>query len=148
MFKMNSENKKIASKDIEAFESKHGLHLPQEYKAFLLEFNGGYPEKSNFIISDDEGVSLVNKFYGIGEESGDLGETFEILEGEIPDGFISIADDPAGNEICIGTEKSKYKEKVYFWRHDMESDSEMDNMFLLAEDLQTFLNKLYGDNDE
>ncbi|MBA3926056.1 SMI1/KNR4 family protein [Listeria rustica] len=102
---------KITSNDIELFETKYKLQLPPQYKAFLLEFNGGYPEKSNFIISDDEGVSLVNKFYGIGEESGDLGETFEILEGEIPDGFISIADDPAGNEICKDISGCKLIEK-------------------------------------
>ncbi|MBC2368388.1 SMI1/KNR4 family protein [Listeria booriae] len=143
MFKMNSINKKISQQDIKSFEVKYSLCLPKEYIAFLLEFNGGYPKKSNFEISEDQGISLVNKFYGIGEETGDLGETFEILDGELPDGFISIADDPAGNEICIGVEKNDYEGQVYFWIHDMENESDMDNMFLLAENFNAFLENLY-----
>lgn len=32
---------------IDAFERQRGIRLPEDYKAFLLEFNGGYLDRSN-----------------------------------------------------------------------------------------------------
>ena len=71
-----------------------------------------------------------------------LAIVFEVLEGEIPEGFISIADDPGGNEILLGVGE-KYQEKVYFWIHDIEPEEEMGNMFILADSFSEFFNNLY-----
>lgn len=51
-----------------------------QYVDFLLEYNGGFPQVSNFKISEDEGEILVNKFYGIGDMKSNLGKVFEVLE--------------------------------------------------------------------
>ncbi|MEP9405832.1 SMI1/KNR4 family protein [Peribacillus frigoritolerans] len=118
------------------------MTLPKQYVDFLLEYNGGYPQESIFKISDDEGESLVNKVYGIGDMKSNLAKVFEILEGEIPDGFVSIANDPGGNEILLGV-SGEYQGKVYFWIHDIEPEDEMGNMFILADSFAEFLNNLY-----
>jgi len=103
---------------------------------------GGFPQESNFKISDDEGESLVNKFYGIGDMKSNLCKVFEVLEGEIPEDFISIGNDPGGNEILLGV-SGGYQGKVYFWIHDIEPEDEMDNMFILADSFTGFFNNLY-----
>lgn len=142
MINMDKENEKISIKEVEEFELRHDIKLPNQYREFLIKSNGGYPHASTFKISDEDGESVVNKFYGIGDMKGNLDRVFEILDGELPEGFISIGDDPAGNEICIGINE-KYYGKIYLWIHDMESDEELSNMFLLAESSNEFFNSLY-----
>lgn len=142
MTNMMNKNTSISLENIKQFEHEYNVMLPKQYVDFLLKYNGGYPIESNFKISDDEGESLVNKFYGIGDMKSNLAKVFEILEGEIPEGFISIADDPGGNEILLGV-GGKYQEKVYFWIHDIEPEDEMGNMFILADSFSEFFNNLY-----
>ncbi|MED0874627.1 MULTISPECIES: SMI1/KNR4 family protein [Bacillus cereus group] len=142
MTKMLSENLKVSLQDIKQFEQEYNVTLPKQYVDFLLEYNGGFPQESSFKISDDEGESLVNKFYGIGDMKSNLGKVFEVLEGEIPEDFISIANDPAGNEILLGV-NGDFQGKVYFWIHDIEPEDEMDNMFILADSFVEFFNNLY-----
>ncbi|KGX89727.1 hypothetical protein N781_16000 [Pontibacillus halophilus JSM 076056 = DSM 19796] len=145
MTKMLSVNPKVSLQDIKQFEQEYEVTLPKQYVDFLLEYNGGFPQQSNFKISDDEGESLVNKFYGIGDMKGNLGEVFEILEGEIPEEFISIGHDPGGNEILLGV-SGEDQGKVYFWIHDVEPEDEMDNMHILADSFTEFFTNLY-END-
>jgi hypothetical protein len=135
-------NPKISLPDIKQFEHEYNVILPKQYVDFLLKYNGGYPQKSNFKISDNQGESLVNKFYGIGDMKSNLGKVFEVLEGEIPKDFISIANDPGGNEILLGI-NGEYQEKIYFWIHDIEPEDEMGNMFILADSFSEFFNNLY-----
>lgn len=142
MANMESVNGKIAIDDIRNFEKTYNVKLPEDYIAFLLKYNGGYPKESTFKISDEEGESVVNKFYGIGNMKSNLSSVFEILDGEIPDGFISIANDPGGNEICISVGEEHYG-KVFVWIHDMDSDEYLSNMFLLANSFNEFFDNLY-----
>ncbi|WP_088825273.1 SMI1/KNR4 family protein [Listeria goaensis] len=142
MFEMINPNEKITEQDILAFEKRHNIYLPGEYIDFLLKYNGGYSKQSVFQISPDEGNSLVNKFYGIGNMQGNLDRVIDNLDDDLPEGFISIGYDPAGNEICLGTKNSKYEGQIYFWMHDMESNLKMDNMFLLSTDFTSFLDSL------
>lgn len=142
MANMDRANEKITVDEVREFESKYVLKLPGQYIDFLLKYNGGYPEASTFKISDQEGESVVNKFYGIGDMKGNLAKVFEVLDGELPQGFISIGNDPGGNEICIGISE-EYFGKIYFWIHDMESDEEMGNMFFLANSFNDFFDNLY-----
>lgn len=139
---MDRTNEKININEIREFEGQYVLSLPEQYIDFLLKYNGGYPEASTFKISDVEGESVVNKFYGIGDMKGNLAKVFEFLDGELPEGFISIGSDPGGNEICIGVSK-EYFGKIYFWMHDMEPDEEMDNMYFLSNSFNDFFDNLY-----
>lgn len=142
MTKMLSENPRISLQDIQQFELEYDVRLPKQYVEFLLEYNGGLPQESGFRISDGGGESLVNKFYGIGDMKSNLGKVFEVLEGEISEGFISFANDPAGNEILLGV-SGEFQGKVYYWIHDIEPKEEMDNMFILADSFAKFFDNLY-----
>jgi hypothetical protein len=142
MTNMINRNPKISLQDIKQFEHEHNVMLPKHYVDFLLKYNGGYPRESNFKISDDQGESLVNKFYGIGDMRSNLAKVFEVLEGEIPEDFISIANDPGGNEILLGV-SGEYQDKIYLWIHDIEPEDEMGNVFILADSFSEFFNNLY-----
>jgi hypothetical protein len=142
MTNMLNENTKISLQDIKQFEHEYNVILPKQYVDFLLKYNGGYPQESNFKISDNQGESLVNKFYGIGDMKSNLAKVFEVLEGEIPEDFISIANDPGGNEILLGV-SGEYQNKIYLWIHDIEPEDEMGNVFILADSFSEFFNNLY-----
>ncbi|WCM14568.1 SMI1/KNR4 family protein [Priestia filamentosa] len=135
MISIDYQGPKIALRDIKKFEGTHNITLPQQYVDFLLQYNRGYPKESTFKISNGEGESLVNKFYHL----NDLGREFEILEGEIPAEFLSIANDPGGNEILLGV-SGEYVEKVYFWVHDRKKE----NLFFLSHNFSAFYLNLSG----
>ncbi|WP_106495641.1 SMI1/KNR4 family protein [Lentibacillus sp. Marseille-P4043] len=149
MVKVTDSHKKLTLEEIGQFEMKNNVKLTKKYKEFLLQWNGGYPEPSLFWISNEHGVSVLNKFYGIGDLYSNLEDYIDIYEYRLPDGFIPIADDPGGNAICLGTE-NPYYEKIYFWDHEQESENpdDMTNMHFLADDINEFLNKLYEDNED
>lgn len=142
MTSMINTNDPITLEDLSRFEQEYNLTLSNPYKDFLLKYNGGYPQESTFRISEEEGEILVNKFYGIGDVKGNLAKVYDIIEGEIPEGFLSIANDPSGNEILLGVNKEFYG-KIYLWMHDIEPEDEMDKMFILADDFSEFFNNLY-----
>ncbi|AEN89344.1 hypothetical protein BMWSH_2462 [Priestia megaterium WSH-002] len=48
MTKMLSVNPKVSLQDIKQFEQEYELTLPKQYVDFLLEYNGGFPQESNF----------------------------------------------------------------------------------------------------
>ncbi|MEI2330568.1 SMI1/KNR4 family protein, partial [Priestia megaterium] len=58
-------------------------------------------------------------------------------------GFMPIADDPSGNQICIGISK-QYFGQVYHWDHCEETE-EMENIYFLSNSFNDFLNCLYED---
>nr|WP_316397524.1 SMI1/KNR4 family protein [Metabacillus litoralis] len=78
----------------------------------------------------------------MGNMKSNLAKVFEILEGEIPEDFVSIANDLGGNEILWGV-SGEFQGKVYFWIHDIEPGDEMGNMFILADSFSEFFNNLY-----
>ncbi|MBC1898549.1 SMI1/KNR4 family protein [Listeria booriae] len=144
MVSIESSNKKATSVAIEDFEQRYNLKLAEDYKKFLLDFNGGYADPNVFKISEEQGESALNTLYGLGidDEYDELASVYESLDGIIPSDFISIADDSGGNQICLGVDDD-YFGKVFVWIHDMEIEEDMDNMFLLADNFKLFLNNLH-----
>ncbi|WP_028775525.1 SMI1/KNR4 family protein [Shimazuella kribbensis] len=146
MVKIHRSHKKLSESDIMAFEKENNVQLTKQYKKFLLKWNGGFPEPSLFHISPEQGSSVLNVFFGIGEMYDNLNDYMELLDDRLPKGFIPIGDDPAGNIICLGIEGSFY-EKIYFWDHEQETDdpNQMSNMYFLSNNISEFLIGLFPD---
>ena len=144
-------NKKLSLQEIEEFEIQYNITLPEKYKKFLLQSNGGKPEMNVFFISKDQGSSLVRGLFGlyIGGYK-DLVQNIEIYDGRLPKGFLPIGDDPGGNLLCVGTDE-KYYDNIYFWDHEEEvterdySKNGLINMYFLAKDIYDFLDKLHDE---
>ena len=140
--KLNETGPELSSKDIKRFEKKQGIKLPEPYKKFLTENNGGYPGKSLFKISDAQGESVLNIFFGIGDMYDNLADFIRIYKGRMPEEFFPIADDSNGNSICLGLE-GQYQENIFFWDHEQENeDADMSNMYFLAKDIYEFVESL------
>lgn len=134
-------NDNLSIAKLEDLERNHNITLPKDYRDFLLEYNGGYPSPCIYNISTEQGESILNIFYGIGGIDYDLEYNFDILDEILEIGFIPIADDPGGNQICIGINKEYYGQ-IFHWVHD-EEHNEMESMYFLSNNFNEFLESLY-----
>ncbi|MCL9635033.1 SMI1/KNR4 family protein [Bacillus zanthoxyli] len=141
--KMERIHESLSIEDLERFEHSHSITIPREYRDFLLEYNGGYPNPSVYKISEKLGESIVNIFYGIGTMYDNLEKKFDLFDEIVEAGFMAIADDPSGNQICIGI-SNQYFGQVYHWAHGEETE-EMENIYFLSNSFNDFLNCLYED---
>ncbi len=129
---------------LNSFELKINAILPNQYRTFLLNFNGGCPSPCSFDITGNDG-STLHSVYGLhaGPDYCQLLKMYEIFKKRIPKAFLAIADDPFGNQICIGL-KGKYFGKVYFWDHEQESlFFKNKGISFIANSLDQFLEGLY-----
>jgi hypothetical protein len=119
--------------------------IPSEYKKFLLENNGGYPDPESFNLSLADGqkhFTIVERFLAIAPNTNDdLVKNFILYKLERPENLFPIAYDPELNEICIGT-KGERKDKIYYWDRILHIGQNTDNVYLLASCFQDFLSKL------
>src|SRR5690625_1253794 len=87
VLKMTDTNSKLTEEDIEYFQKESNLQFTSNYKDFLLKWNGGYIEPHLFKISDEQGISGMNLFYGIGDIDDNLLDVMDDLDGRLPSGF-------------------------------------------------------------
>jgi hypothetical protein len=81
-----------------AFALRNCLMLPQDYKQFLIENNGGtvVPAAGCYVRGLEETVT-VSAFFGLtGRRGLDLQRWLDEYRDEMPEGFLIIAGDPGG----------------------------------------------------
>lgn len=134
--------------DVVAFEMKHDLVLPIEYRQFLLRHNGGVPLPCEFDFrSGPYGDSAIDRFLSLDESQKHNLETllsqFTILEKRLSPHLIPIAEDTNGNFLCIGVQ-AEQAGKVFFWNHEEENDEDEPerNIYFLASSFDEFLSSL------
>jgi hypothetical protein len=128
-----------------AFERRVGHELPADYRAFLLEHNGGVPEAT---VVETKGVnSLVRRLQGLhkGPSWARLDKLLETYDGRVPEGLLPIGTDPFGNLYCLGV-AGRFRPKVLFWDHEREADEgeppRRDNLTLVGPSFSAFMRKL------
>ena len=149
-------------KDIEAFEKKYNICLPESFKELMLEHNG-----VNFI---EENFDFVNKrgqedgrsfmFYSFGEEK-EGSESIELYNKGLQDpiyygvpGLIGIGSTAEGDTLCFDyrDDPKTCEPKVVLLVHD-EYEEEPDgttHMLIepIADNFDKFLDMLYKYGDE
>lgn len=151
MVKIIDSHKGLAPNELERIEFLYQVKLPHEYRTFLTQYNGGYPDPDVFYFEDRSNASSVDKFLAWrAQPNSDLEWYLKTYRGRIPDAFFPIAHDALGNLVLIGTEGS-FAEQVYFWDHDFEADpgsQSMENMHRVSKSFADFLGGLTDDLPE
>jgi hypothetical protein len=152
---------KATESDVVRFEKRIGASLPDAYRAFLLDKNGGYP---NFSVDRNiwfpvtwNGQSFAKQLEGsllesLGSlDSASRSSLFQKYENchvnmkLIPADTIAIGT-AADGAVLIGIGAAN-RGKVYFWAQDYMSPEDdavpnYDNVGLIAPDFPAFLNSL------
>lgn len=111
----------LKEEDILTLEQQLGIRLPDGYREFLLEHNGGRPEPNVFPIQDGKGGdSVLDWFLRIQEGNlYDILDTLDTFRGRIPTNFLPIAVDAFGNLLCLSIQEPDLG-KIFFWDHEKE----------------------------
>jgi cell wall assembly regulator SMI1 len=112
---------------IQRLENEVGYRLPDDYRRFLAEFNGGEPDPSGFVFETNDGPSDSAVRYFLTLDSNarhyTIREFLSRYRDRIPEGLIPIACDSFGNLVLIDL-GAKATGSVYFWDHEKESMEE------------------------
>ncbi len=139
-------NDELLSNKVNEFEDKYKIKLPLYYKKFLIQNNGGRPNKSFFWIKKDSDGSSINNFFGIHglPEYLLITSYYNNSTLGINKSLLPIADDGLGNFICLGIAKNIIG-KIFFLDHDYYKFGQDDNVtgiYLISESLNDFLHSL------
>src|SRR5262249_17496855 len=141
-FEMLDVGSPLTTARLDALERQLGITLPENYKLFLLNHNGGRPKPNFFPIHGFERSPFgsIHYFFGINDhiKSSNVGWNYKTYNGRIPRELLPIAGDGSGNVICL-SHKGVNKGFVYYWDHDAEtSPPTYDNIYLISDDFDKF----------
>lgn len=129
---------------IRDLESLVGHRLPDDFRVFVLEQNGGVPARevhtpgpesvgvrAFFMLDDDPDYSMAN--------------ALEVYTGRYPDGMLPIATDSSSNLILLDL-GYVHPGSVWFWNHEEEANDDepprTDNITKVADTFEEFLTSL------
>lgn len=132
--------------DINNLEKLYSSTLPQDYKSFLTEYNGGFPDDNMFRSPFFEELVGVRYFFGFNSISCmDLMSHIKTFKNRVPENVIPIGEDDCGNLFCLSLRDKDYN-AVYFWDHELEADEDEppteSNLFKLTNNFNEFLEGL------
>ncbi len=131
-------------------ERRLGIELPQKYRGFLLENNGGYPELPVFQMAETGELGVIQQLFCIAPESpDDIVRANERYHGRLPKSVLPIGYDPGGNLLVIGV-SGLMEGRVLFWDHEAEGSRAgtdgLGNLVLIADSWDDFLAGLKADD--
>lgn len=129
-----------------ALEQFLKFRLPDDYRQFLLDANGGRPEPNAFPLQDNpnDTFGLIERFFSLGNDDSDhdLIDNLAVFQNRVPSDLLPIAFDPGGNIICLGVSGEK-KGGIYFWDHNDESmpgeEPDYHNIYFIAPSFDEFI---------
>jgi hypothetical protein len=149
--KITGSSGQLTDREIDYAEKRLGRFIPPAYRKFLLKYNGGHPDLSDFRMAGVKNSTMqfgtVKWFLGINipEETVNLDYVLETFQDRMPASMFPIARDPGGNLICIAVEGADAG-KVFFWDHEYEAeDGEPPtdrNIYIIADSFDQFLDML------
>jgi hypothetical protein len=127
---------------LQQFESTLPAPFTDDYRKFLLNFNGGRPEANVFDIPGF-GQAGVSEFFGIltEKEDGDLRAESLRMKARIPSEMLAVADAEGGNLLLLAL-TGPDRGAVYLWDHEFEAEEgetpRRDTIHIVAKSFQTF----------
>lgn len=108
--RFNNENVEI---EIVNLEKRYDISIPDQYKRFLIHYNGGDTPETKFRVG--KSASDIRGFYGVGNV--DLSLSKIELDEWIEHDLIPVACDSFGNYIVINI-SDKFYGKIFFCNHE------------------------------
>jgi cell wall assembly regulator SMI1 len=106
--------KQLTLQDIADFEAAYKVNLPENYKRFIMKFNGGVTTSNDFFIHD---------LYSIKYGENTLEEVIEMLqidEQNIPREYLPFANNGTGLEITLYLKEDDNLGKIFVFRYDQD----------------------------
>lgn len=142
-----NERQTLSAEKISDLEKLISHNLPIQYKNFIMSNNGGKPDK--YILDNEK---IINYFFGYFSNpklDNSIEWHLEMYSKRYPRAMLPIASAGGGDLILLGLSGS-YENKVYYWDHNMESETDgtnyYDNVTFIANNLEDFI-KLLKDDD-
>lgn len=129
-----------SSESLEALEEQLGAHLPETYRRFLREHNGGQPTPD---VVDVDGLpgspTDIQVFFGIGctVESSEIEWNRRTFSGRIPSRMLPIACDSGGGLFCLSLSGQDSGSVIY-----VDAQGPMSIEYPVATDFDAFLRKI------
>jgi ankyrin repeat protein/cell wall assembly regulator SMI1 len=140
----------LSEEDIAAAEAAIGLRFPKEYRAFLMQHNGGMARRVTFSHTNRKGQSVetwLGWIYSIGHEGkldpadAELVAEYKARPRGLPKGMLPVAHAWfAGNTGCVCVACEGPDAGKVFFRPNVEPD--MDTVYPVAVRWDRFLEKL------
>jgi cell wall assembly regulator SMI1 len=152
MVKIHESRPAASATQVADAEAKLQVKLPDDYRAFLMKTNGGYPEPDGFVVAwqpaqapaPDWRTSKLSRFYAITEErtSNLLRANMVTFARRLPAQTIAIAIDAGGNQLLLAL-GGPLAGKVLFWVKDLEAQDDAapgyDNVGIVADSFTDLL---------
>ena len=127
--------------DLDDFEEWNDVLLPDDYRDFIMEFNGGKPVPSRLKKIGTE-IDWIYGFHN-GPDWASIFFALDTYQGRLPGSCMPIAYDIAGNLIIMSLSKQSLG-VVAFWDHENEAQGDainyLDNVVEIADSFTDFLN--------
>ncbi len=139
---------KLSIKTLEDFEQIIQYRLPEDYRKYLLNFNGAEPTNTVCSISDAEGETRIHGVLGIhdGPEYCRLESNFGDDNSTKKTGLLAFSDDAFGNYFCISLLPKHYGE-VYFYDHESSYADDIDTLIKIADSFDCFIESLISEEE-
>ena len=161
-------NKGISIEIINKFEKDTKVKFPDDYKSFLVKYNGGEIDGEYFVMVNGDDKYLKENtnihmeiLYGLGNEIykyNSIEYYRNAFDDYLPVRFFPIGGDGAGNYFCISLCENNTFGNIFYCFHDIPKDeslsnwvegdidktgcNDMNGVYKLADSFTEFVNKL------
>ena len=136
----------IGETEVDAFEKKYNISLPPAYRRFLIETNGGRPERDAFSVPGFT-ESSIQVFLGLNDPitSCNLDWCREVYSDRLPEHIMPIATTGLADIVCMSIGQDTAG-AVYYW-DGVHISPTYGELYLVANSFEEFLERLYRDDD-
>jgi hypothetical protein len=131
----------VGDEEIATVEMALGVRFPDDYRAFLRNFQGGTPAQTDFALNDPrKSTAAVGVFLSV-EPERDYDYILSAareLSDQFPKGIVPIASGPGGDAVVLDFRGAK--PVVLYWHHERTGREEFT---FLADTFNEFLELLY-----
>jgi hypothetical protein len=129
----------ITLANVEALEQRYQIQLPSAYREFLVQRNGGRPERDLFALPAcrENPTPRIHFFFGIEDqiESANVAWNIDVFRERLGRHLVPIATTEGADKICLDLDTGQVK----YW------DGYSDKLLTAADSFESFIDKLHRD---